>query len=605
MPVLGESEKHCHNVGNDLNRDNDVGHGDHYNYNVSGEGGANLGPNPAPAQFCADLRRIYTTVTAQGRYNHEGARCRVPSGLNIDAWRRYLTDYTDTRLVEFLEFGWPINFDRSAALQSTLDNHASAVQYSADIDFYIDTEIGHAALLGPFNGPPVAPTHISPLMTKPKKDSLHRRVIMDLSWPEGASINDGVDGDWYLGEEINIRLPTVQFMEDRLLDIGPGAFMFKTDLARGYRQLRVDPTDWPLLGLQHGGKFYLDVCPPFGLKTSALFMQKTSEAITYIHGRHGYLTRPYLDDFGGAEKELQRANDSLDKLQDIMGKLGVAEATKKVCRPAQTMVWLGILFDSVQMTMRIPDSKMAEIGDVLAEWGGRQRATQRDMQSLMGLLQFVASVSPPARVFTNRMLENLREAPRRGTETLSLGFKKDLSFFQELWPAYNGIRIIAKEDIQCQGELELDACTTGCGAYMGEQYYSEQFPAPVLGANHPIAHLELLNIVVAVSTWASIWAHQRVKIHCDNMNACLAVRSGRSRDPYMQACVRELFAICVVHDVELHVLHRPGELMQRADALSRAHTGQVFRDRIDADESLGRARQVRIPVERFVLKNDM
>ena len=276
---------------------------------------------------------------------------------------------------------------------------------------------------------------------------------------------------------------------------------------------------------------------------------------------------------------MEHANDALDALQDIMAQLGVVEAAKKVCRPAQTMIWLGILFDSVLMTMKIPDGKMAEIREVLLEWEGRQRATKRDMQSLMGLLQFVASVSPPppppppTRIFTNRMLENLREAPKRGTESLSLGFKKDLSFFRELWPAYNGVRILIKKDIECQGELELDACTTGCGAFIGEQYYSEQFPAPLLGAQHPIARLELLNIVVAVKTWVDVWSHQRVKIRCDNMNDCLAVWSGRSRDSYMQKCVRELFAVCVVHDIELHATHCPGELMQRADALSQAHTG--------------------------------
>ena len=32
----------------------------------------------------------------------------------------------------------------------------------------------------------------------------------------------------------------------------------------------------------------------------------------------------------------------------------------------------------------------------------------------------------------------------------------------------------------------------------GEQFYSEQFPAPVLGAQHPMARLELLNIVMAL-----------------------------------------------------------------------------------------------------------
>ena len=78
-------------------------------------------------------------------------------------------------------------------------------------------------------------------MTKPKKDSQHRRVILDLSWPAGAAVNEGVDGDWYWGRQAHVKLPTVQFMEDRLLELRPGSFMYKTDMARGYRQLRVDP----------------------------------------------------------------------------------------------------------------------------------------------------------------------------------------------------------------------------------------------------------------------------------------------------------------------------------------------------------------------------
>ena len=208
-------------------------------------------------------------------------------------------------------------------------------------------------------------------------------------------------------------------------------------------------------------------------------MQRTSEAVSYVHSMHGFSTRPYLDDFGGAEASLGEADRALDSLQGILAQLGLAEETKKVGRPAQVMIWLGILFNSLDMTMCIPDAKLGEIREVLAEWEGKQRATQREMQSLLGLLQFVASVSPPARIFTNRMLENMREAPRRGTESLSLGFKQDLKFFIDVWPAYNGERIIDKQDIVCQGALELDACTTGCGAYNGEQYYSEQFPEAV------------------------------------------------------------------------------------------------------------------------------
>ena len=166
-------------------------------------------------------------------------------------------------------------------------------------------------------------------------------------------------------------------------------------------------------------------------------------------------------------------------LQEIMADLGVREAIHKVCRPAQVMTWLGLRYDSITMTISIPPCKLREIMEILGEWGGRTRATRQQMQQLLGLLQFVASVAPPTRIFTNRMLTNMRETPKRGTESLSLGFKKDLRFFADLLPDFNGIRIVEKETIASQGNLELDACLTGCGAVSGDTYYAREFPSSV------------------------------------------------------------------------------------------------------------------------------
>ena len=218
------------------------------------------------------------------------------------------------------------------------------------------------------------------------------------------------------------------------------------------------------------------VGPPFGLWTLAMFMQRTSEAISHIHAIKGYHSRPYLDDFRGAEATIAEADNALGCLQSVMRELGIVEAEHKVCPPAQSMIWLGILYNSVSMEMSIPPQKLQEIGKVVAEWGGRTRATQREIQSLFGLLQFVASVTKPARLFTNRILENLREAPKRGYTTLSLGFRRDLKFFADLLPHYNGVRIMLKREVQCQEALELDACLRGCGAFTGDQFYSEVFP---------------------------------------------------------------------------------------------------------------------------------
>ena len=390
------------------------GTGVHMHRGLPGRGDRHMEENRATECFNVTLRDIFNGVIATGRYNFQAARKCIPSGLKVKTWRVFLEDYSDSHIVDYLEFGWPINHDRITPLQSTLENHPSATNFPADIDHYITVERANRALAGPFEGPSTSPFHISPLMTKPKQDSRFRRVIMDLSWPKGAAVNDGVDTDYYLDGPIEVTLPTADYMANRILQLGPGAWLYKTDLARGYRQLRVDPWDWTLLGFMNGGRCYMDICPPFGLRSSAMFMQRTSQAICYVHGRRGFISRAYLDDFGGTEPSESRATTALTTLQDIMEALGVAEAKHKVCLPSQRMVWLGILYDTIDMKMSIPGPKLGEIMDTLRDWGTRTRATRKQVQSLLGLLQFVASVSPPVRVFTNRMLTNMRDMPDMG-----------------------------------------------------------------------------------------------------------------------------------------------------------------------------------------------
>ena len=298
-------------------------------------------------------------------------------------------------------------------------------------------------------------------------------------------------------------------MEGHLLELGRGAYLYKTDLARGYRQLRVDPSDWPLLGFTYDNRFYFDMCPPLGLRTSSLCMQRTSEGIVWIHGRMGYVSRAYLDDFGGAEATLHRAERALYTLQDIMAELGVREA--------------------------------------------------------------------------------------------QLGFKGDLRFFLDLLPDYNGVHVVEKSQVPCQERLELDACLTGCGAFTGDSYYAERFPEFVSEAGHGIAHLELLNVIVAPKYWGHQWRGHTLQIKCDNMNACLAVQTGRSRDVYMQHCVREIFVLTVSFDIDLRIVHWPCRDLVLADALSRMHTDDKCRRWVNNDRLLRRARRVVVSRNAFVL----
>ena len=77
-------------------------------------------------------------------------------------------------------------------------------------------------MLGPFHDPPLEGLHTSPFMTQDKSSSDKRRVIIDLSWPLGTSVNSGVSSDKYLGTEFVLTYPSIDNITDQVLQLGRG-----------------------------------------------------------------------------------------------------------------------------------------------------------------------------------------------------------------------------------------------------------------------------------------------------------------------------------------------------------------------------------------------
>ena len=100
----------------------------------------------------------------------------------------------------FVKFGFPLDMKPGVKFQQDRTNHPSAINYPDHVDTYLKEEIKQGALVGPFKNP-MANLHVSPFMTREKSDSVNRRVIVDLSWPKGGSINDWVSDNVYLGTE--------------------------------------------------------------------------------------------------------------------------------------------------------------------------------------------------------------------------------------------------------------------------------------------------------------------------------------------------------------------------------------------------------------------
>ena len=218
--------------------------------------------------------------------NYMGIRVPVTTNLNIANWRSFLVDYWDDQLVDLLEFGFPLDFDRSLKLLSVKDNHKSAIDYEEHVNHYLQEELDHGAILGPFKNKPIK-LHVSPFMTREKPDSQWCRTIVDLSWPPGASVNAGVQKDIYLNSKFTLNYPSVDQIVDKIIQLGPGSLIYKIDISRAFRQLKVDPGDIDLLGLKMGD-YFIDQLVPFGYRNGSFFFEKVTDSIRFIMNKNGF-----------------------------------------------------------------------------------------------------------------------------------------------------------------------------------------------------------------------------------------------------------------------------------------------------------------------------
>ena len=110
--------------------------------------------------------------------------------------------------MEFLRYGWPINYSTSETPPSNFGNHLSARRNSVYLETYLFKELDHHSIIGPFSyNQFTTKCVISPLVCVPKRDSDDWRVAHDLSFPKWYSVNDGIDKDSFLNETFELRLP--------------------------------------------------------------------------------------------------------------------------------------------------------------------------------------------------------------------------------------------------------------------------------------------------------------------------------------------------------------------------------------------------------------
>jgi hypothetical protein len=111
----------------------------------------------------------------------------------------------------------------------------------------------------------------------------------------------------------------------------------------------------------------------------------------------------------------------------------------------------------------------------------------------------------------------------------------------------------------------VDASGIGLGACVNNMVYT----FPIEGKRDNIAYWEAINVLFALCTWAHIFQHKLIRIHCDNKAAVSIFNTSRGTDCTLQAIARNIWLLAATFDMRLRFEHIPGQYNCVADLLSR------------------------------------
>lgn len=437
--------------------------------------------------------QVYNICLEAGTNNTLGPRIPVNTTNNIQAWRAIATGHHDDAwLIDCIQFGFPMQYRGPPLYNTAVPNHPSAANHETHVQKYISSELSMGALIGPFPQPPfVEWCNVAPLMTREKANKVDRRIIVDLSFPQGSGPNHFIEKNSVFGKLVPHSLPSVNDAVKIIITMEFDVLLSSVDISRAYRNFALDPLDWPLACIQHKGQFYIDARMPFGSRVSSLYMQKMACLLQRALILRGITTVVYLDDVLVISPRNSDPQRQFEEVIGLIRHVGLPVAWDKVTSPTRCIRFLGITIDLERKEIRIPKEKIKKFLTLVGEVKQKKYIAKRTMQMILGHINHISKGVPPARLFINRLLQCLREA-HNNVIRVDCRIMRDLDWFQEFLSDFNGRSLIVDAaptlTIEADSLAEAVGCSTGATLWSTPVALQAQCTSP---SSKPIIVLSL------------------------------------------------------------------------------------------------------------------
>ena len=506
----------------------------------------------------------------------------------------YLDNYPDKlaarKIYNGFKYGFPLHYE-GPLISFNAENLKSAKDNPSIVQEKIQKEIQSGRVEGPFSDPPFNAFRVSPLGLVPKKEPGEYRMIHHLSYPKGNSVNDFIDQDL-----CSVQYTKFDAVIQMVQQLGQGALLAKTDIKSAFRLLPVSKTDFQLLGFSFEGFYYFDKALPFGCSISCATFEMFANFIQWVirSGSTVGKVEHYLDDFlfGGA-RDTDQCSVIMKNFFSLCEKFGIPLSDERTEGPTTVLVFLGLEIDSVLMQVRIPISKIHIMVTQIEEVLGHKRSiTLKELQSLLGSLNFMCRAIVPGRPFCRRLINATCgiTSPHHHIK-LSKGMRQDLKMWLCFFQDFNGISFFNDEKWLSNWDFSLytdssAAKDKGFGIYFQGHWSCASWPQSWIeqGRLKDITLLEYFPILVAIYIWGDQLTNRKVLFRCDNLAVIQVLNQQTTKASDLMVLVRALTLKCLKLNVVLRAEHIPGCYNVIADSLSRLQIARFRRLAPEADE---------------------
>ena len=516
----------------------------------------------------------------RGRLLQRLPKTSIMTPLDWRKWSQALSLYPDETFKEYIISGLKQGFRiglKGSRCCSAVGNMKSAMEQPQVVSEYLQRECAAGRILGPFTVDELSMSDmvVSRFGVIPKSSPENWRLIVDLSFPEWVSENDGIDPG-----VCSLQYSRVEDATEEVLKEGPGSFMVKIDIKSAYRTVPVHPQDWWLLGMQWEGAYYVDTTLPFGLRSAPKIFTAITDAAEWILKERGVqFCLHYLDDYLIIGPNQEQCARDLRIVLSTFAELGLPVAKSKLEGPATCLTFLGFEIDSVLLEMRLPKDKLHDLQVTTSAWAGRRSCWKKELESLVGKLAHASRAVRPGKTFLRSLIE-LVKGIRKDFHHIRMNAaaRSDIywwSVFAQTWIGVSLIRELGKEDVDY--EVMTDASGRfGCGGPWGNRWFQVQWSPGyrITKLKNPFSQdsillRELLPVVIAAAIWEKEWKNSVVRVRCDNDGAVAAINSGYSKIQGISHLLRCLFFFQAHYGLHVKAEHIPGRENVLADAISR------------------------------------